>query len=105
MKKQQLAPIDGSHLGSGRVLRRARGVAYAPALAIPLGCAPTVDVLGVYFPGWLVSVLTGVATSYGLVWWLGRRPGAKSLAESGLFFVSLVVGVALAVWWIFFSGF
>ncbi len=75
------------------------------ALAAPSGCAPTVDVLGVYFPGWLVSTLTGVAASYGVIWWLGRRPGAKGLAESGLFFVSVLVAVALAVWWVFFSGF
>ena len=75
------------------------------ALAAPSGCAPSVDVLGVYFPGWLVSTLTGVAASYGVIWWLGRRPGAKGLAESGLFFVSVLVAVALAVWWVFFSGF
>jgi len=69
------------------------------------GCAPSVDVLGVYFPGWLVSTLTGVVVSYGLVWFLGRRAGAGGLAESGVFFVSLTVGIALATWWILFSGF
>jgi hypothetical protein len=39
------------------------------------------------------------------VYWLGRRAGARPLAESGLFFVSLTVGIALCVWWVFFSGF
>jgi len=70
-----------------------------------LGCAPTVDVLGVYFPGWLVSTVAGVVAAYALVWWLGRRAGSRALAESGIFFVSLMVGVALSVWWVFFSGF
>ena len=88
-----------------REKRRGRDVTALLALATPSGCAPTLDVLGVYFPGWLVSAVVGVATSYGLVWWLGRRPGAEGLAESGLFFVSLMVGVALAVWWLAFSGF
>ena len=74
-------------------------------LVAPAGCAPTLDVAGVYFPGWLVSTITGVAASYGFVLWLGRRPAAKGLADSGLFFVSLVVGIALAVWWVCFSGF
>jgi len=74
-------------------------------LAAPAGCAPTLDVAGVYFPGWLVSTITGVAASYGFVLWLGRRPDTAGLADSGLFFVSLVAGIALAVWWVCFSGF
>ena len=74
-------------------------------LAALTGCAPTLDVAGVYFPGWLVSAATGVAASYGIVLLLGRRPGAKGLADSGLFFLSLVAGIALAVWWVCFRGF
>ena len=74
-------------------------------LAALSGCAPTVNVAGVYFPGWLVSAVTGVVASYGLVVWLSRRPDARTLADSGLLFVSLVVGIAIAVWWTFFSGF
>lgn len=74
-------------------------------LLAPAGCAPTVNVAGVYFPGWLVSTVTGVVVSYGVLLWLGRRPAARELADSGLFFLSLLVGVALAVWWLFFSGF
>ena len=70
-----------------------------------VGCAPTVDVLGVYFPGWLVSAITGVASAYALVYWLGHHSGARTLAESGVFFVSLTVGIALVVWWLFFSSF
>jgi len=69
------------------------------------GCAPTVDVLGVYFPGWLVASVAGVASAYLLVYWLGRRPGARALAESGLFFVTLTTGIACGVWWLLFSGF
>ena len=74
-------------------------------LTAPAGCAPTLDVVGVYFPGWLVSTVTGVAASYGIVLWLGRRPATAGLADSGLFFMSLAVGIALAVWWVCFSGF
>ena len=70
-----------------------------------VGCAPTVDVLGVYFPGWLVSTITGVTSAYVLVYWLGHRAGTRTLAESGVFFVSLTVGIALVVWWLFFSSF
>ena len=70
-----------------------------------VGCAPTVDLAGVYFPGWLISIIAGVAASYGIVLWLSRRSETRSLADSGLLFLSLVVGIALAVWWVAFSGF
>ena len=83
---------------------RARTAVSAVAIASG-GCAPTVDVLGVYFPGWLVCAVAGGLVAYGLVWSLGRRRGSRSLAESGLFFVSVSVGTALAFWWIFFSAF
>jgi hypothetical protein len=73
--------------------------------ATAFGCAPSLNVLGVYFPGWLVSSVVGLVAAYALVWWLGRRPRERALAQSGLLFCSLTVIVALLVWWIFFSGF
>ena len=69
------------------------------------GCEPVVDVAGVYFPGWLVSAVVGVAAAYGIVLGLGRSSKRRPLADSGIFFVSLVTGIALAVWWACFSGF
>ena len=74
-------------------------------LAAPTGCEPTVGVAGVYFPSWLVSTIAGVAASYGVVMWLARSPTGRPLADSGLFFVILVAIIALAVWWVGFSGF
>lgn len=64
-----------------------------------------VDVAGVYFPGWLVSTVSGVVVSYGVVVWLGRSSRAPTLADSGLFFLGLIAVVALGTWWIFFSRF
>jgi len=90
------------------MLRRGRWQGTAPVLlaqVAAVGCAPTVDIEGVYFPGWLVSTLFGVASAYGLVYYLGRRSSARSLAESGVFFCSLAVGIAVTVWWLFFSSF
>ncbi|MBW2316297.1 MAG: hypothetical protein JRH10_19195 [Deltaproteobacteria bacterium] len=78
-------------------------IGVAPLLAAT-GCDPTVDVLGVFFPGWLVSTVVGVALSYGVVVWLARRPQTRELADSGLFFVSLVGAIALTMWWGCFSG-
>lgn len=73
--------------------------------ATSLGCEPTLNVLGVYFPAWLVSAVAGLVVAYAVVGWLGRRPGALALAQSGLLFCSLTVGVGMIVWWVFFSGF
>jgi hypothetical protein len=85
--------------------RRIQRVASTLVLAAPAGCAPTLDVLGVFFPAWLVSTVIGVVASYAIVVWLGRRPGTRALADSGLFFLSLLVGIALAAWWVLFSAF
>ncbi len=74
-------------------------------LSASVACAPTVNVLGVYFPGWLVSTVAGVVLAYGVVFGLSRRPQTRELADSGLLFLSLVTGIALSAWWVFFSGF
>ena len=94
-------PARGSRRGARRVARAVSAL----GLVNSLGCTPTVNVLGVYFPAWLVSAVVGLLTAYAVVWWLGRRPGQRELAQSGLLFCSLTVIVGLLVWWIFFSSF
>jgi hypothetical protein len=88
-----------------RTARNARGAVCALGSAICTGCAPTVNVLGVYFPAWLISAVVGLVVAYALVAWLGRRPAERALAQSGLFFCSLTASVGLIVWWIFFGDF
>jgi hypothetical protein len=104
MEKLDRVTPEGVRETAQRGARRRSAAALLGPTAL-VACAPTVDVLGVYFPGWLVSTIMGVASAYGLVYWLGRRSSARSLAESGVFFLSLAVGIALVVWWLFFSGF
>ena len=105
MKRQEGPLLQRRDPARSRALQRIRRVASVPALAISLGCAPTVNVLGVYFPAWLISAVVGVVAAYAVVWFLGRRPAERALGQSGLFFCSLTVIVGLLVWWIFFSGF
>jgi Flp pilus assembly protein TadB len=95
----------GLKQGAHRSGMRPSGTAFLLPAAAAFGCAPSLNVLGVYFPGWLVSSVVGLVVAYSLVWWLGRRPRQRALAQSGLLFCSLTVMVALLVWWIFFSGF
>ncbi len=70
-----------------------------------MGASPTVEIFGVYFPGWIVVAATGLVFSYLCVRWLGSRPSTRELGQSGLFFVSLTLASAMALWWAFFSGF
>jgi len=91
---------DGSRGG-----RRAVASASTLAVATSCGCSPELNVLGVYFPAWLVSSIVGLVVAYPVVLWLARRPRTRALGQTGLFFCGLAVSVALAVWWIFFSGF
>jgi len=88
-----------------RETRKLPGAACLLALATSVGCAPTVNVLGVYFPGWLISAVAGLVVAYAVLWWLGRRRTARALAQSGLLFCSLTATVSLLIWWLFFSGF
>ena len=76
-------------------------------LACPfaLGCTPTVNILGVYFPPSLVSTFIGVSSSYVAVRLLARRPSLRPVAQSALFFGSISVVTSYLVWWSLFSGF
>jgi len=82
-----------------------RSLSFMSLLVSLAGCEPVFDVAGVYFPGWLVSAVVGVVAAYGIVLGLGRSSKGRPLADSGIFFVMLVVGSALTVWWACFSGF
>ncbi len=97
--------LAGSKQQHPRAARRARGSALGVVAAMAPGCTPNLNILGVYFPGWLVSGVAGLVVAYALVWWLGRRPSSRALAQSGLFFCGLTLVLALLNWWIFFSGF
>ena len=104
-RKEAPALSKGLTQARSRAARSTREAACALGLASSIGCAPTVNVLGVYFPAWLVSAVVGLVAAYALVGWLGRRPRERALAQSGLLFCSLTVTVGLLVWWIFFSRF
>jgi uncharacterized membrane protein len=90
---------------AGATLRPSSHALIALAFAFPLGCAPNVNVVGVYFPGWLVSTVVGLVASYLVVGWLGRSESRSALAQSGLFFCSLTVVFASILWWILFRAF
>ncbi len=69
-----------------------------------MGASSAVEIFGVYFPAWIVVATIGLVFSYLCVRWLASRPSTRDLGQSGLFFVSLTLASAMALWWAFFSG-
>ena len=81
--------------------------AFVVAAAAPLcGCerVPSINVLGAFFPSWMLCILIGVALTLvshralavaGLERWIGPR---------GLVYPALALAFTLAVWLLFFRG-
>ena len=68
-------------------------------------CAPTVNVMGTYFPGSLAAATIGVVSSYLVVAGLARRRSLRPIAQSGLLFVALAVLLGCVAWWTLFRVF
>ncbi len=81
-----------------------RRVVVMSMLSVSLtACNPTINLYGVYVPGWLTAGTAGFVLSYLSVGVLARFGASRPLAESGLFFFSLGTILAYIVWFIFFS--
>ncbi len=83
----------------------ARAALLGAIVATASGCAPTVNVMGTYFPGSLAAATIGVVSSYLVVAGLSRRPSLRPLAQSGLLFVALAVLLGCVAWWSLFRVF
>ena len=82
----------------------------SPALAIPTlvlaGCrpGPSVDLLGSFFPAWMLALVIGIVLTLllrQLFIWTDLDP---YLAPRGLVYVALAVLVTLATWLFVFRG-
>jgi uncharacterized membrane protein YfcA len=79
--------------------------ALVTALVGAAGCAPTVDIEGVYVPAWLFSAVTGLIAAYAAVWLLAKRRAWREVARSGVLYCSLALSLAMITWWFLFSRF
>lgn len=68
------------------------------------GCsrAPSVDILGSFFPSWMICVSLGVAASGLTHWLLVRTKVEKEIYSPVLFYPSVVVAVACLLWLLLF---
>jgi YtcA family len=80
------------------------GGAVAAAM-LTTGCAsaPSINVLGAYFPDWLFCIVAGVVLAVIIYRFLGRTPYGDRIGPTAVIYPTLVAFLALVVWLIFFQ--
>jgi len=76
------------------------------ALLAPLcGCgdAPSFDILGSYFPAWLVCILIGIVVSSATGLCLSQKNQQKLIRWSIVTYPCLAVSIAFTLWLLLFS--
>ena len=66
--------------------------------------APTIDILGSYFPAWIICVVIGLALTVVTRLVLFRARLNAHLRPAPVVYVSLTLGFTLLVWLIFFQN-
>ncbi len=69
------------------------------------GCSrnPNVEIVGSYFPGWLVSLVLGVALTGVAHWFLRRRALVHAVGHPVIIYPSMVVMFTCLLWLCFFA--
>ena len=70
------------------------------------GCerVPSVNVLGAYFPSWMLCVLVGIALTLVVRQVLAAAGGESWIGPLGLVYPALTLAFTLATWLAFFRG-
>jgi len=85
-----------------------RSVASIAAMGILLllcGCgrAPSFNILGSYFPAWLLCLVAGILLTAAVYWLLDRLQLAKEIVWTIVVYPCLTAFFAFVLWLIFFS--
>lgn len=86
-----------------RTLRAIGAAAVVSLLTAGCANAPSVDVLGAYFPDWLFAIVAGVVLTIAVHLVLARVPGKHLFGAPAVLYPTLVTLFALVVWLIFFQ--
>jgi hypothetical protein len=80
------------------------GGAVATAM-LTAGCAraPSIDVIGAYFPDWLFCIVAGVVLAVIVYLILGRTAYGHRVGPTAVIYPTLVTFLSLVVWLIFFQ--
>ena len=92
-----------------RVTRRRSGVAAGAGVLMMTGAisgcgrSPAFNVLGSYFPGWIVCLVLGILVTALLRWLIQRRGWEERIPMLPLFYFGLAVALASLLWLIAFE--
>lgn len=91
-------------LAGGRCRKRAIGLAVIAAVLLS-GCAyaPSISVLGAYFPDWLFCIVAGAALTVAIYLILKRLQADHLLGLSAVVYPTLATVFSLAVWLMLFQ--
>ncbi len=69
------------------------------------GCAraPSFNVLGSYFPGWIACILAGILLTVGLHWVLEKAGIERHLPLLPIFYLAIALTMACTLWLIAFE--
>ena len=90
-----------------RIARAVAGRVPVIAASVPLcGCerVPSIDLLGAFFPSWMLCIIVGVALTLVSRWALAAVGLEPWIGPRGLVYPALALAFALATWLIFFRG-
>ena len=91
-------------LAEGRCPKRAIAVAAIAAILVSgCGYAPSINVLGSYFPDWLFCIVAGVVLTVVIYLILKRLQVGLLLGPSAVVYPTLVTFLSLAVWLMLFQ--
>lgn len=92
----------------GRDFQLARAIAMVTVAAVATvllqGCAvaPSIGILGAYFPDWLFCIVAGVVLAVALFLILKRLQRDRLLGPPAIVYPTLVTFLALVAWLVFF---
>ncbi len=81
-----------------------RLIAVAPVAAILTGCsrAPSVDIIGSFFPAWLVCLTIAVVLTFVVRWLLTRLHLESEVGPLALFYPCLLTLITSLLWLTYF---
>jgi hypothetical protein len=91
------------HAGRARPTRAVAAAILAALFVSGCAIAPSINVLGAYFPGWLFCIVAGVVLTVIVSGILQRLHADVLLRPAALIYPTLVLLLALAAWLLLFQ--
>src|SRR5438876_12436697 len=109
----RVAPSDGNN--PTRVRRLLSGPVRVASLLLLIGAlifvvrplsdrSPTIDILGSYFPAWMICILSGLALTFVAHWIVQVGKRESYIGPAPLIYSSLMIIFTFAIWILFYQN-